>query len=182
MTKLIILNGPLGVGKSTLAERYAKDHPLTLVLDIDKVRKLLSNWREQKEDSAIQSKKMAVEMARVHLQGGYDVVVPQFYRQVKYLEELERLAGECGADFYEFVLFLCKEEAVHRFIERGKKEGRPLGFNPEGIIGRSGGIAYVKQTYDEMAEAIAKRPNTINIKPKLDDVEATYQEVISHLL
>jgi len=33
--KLIILNGPLGIVKPTLAKRYAEDHPLILVLDME---------------------------------------------------------------------------------------------------------------------------------------------------
>ena len=75
--KLIVINGPLGIGKSTLAKRYAEEHPLTLVLDIDDVWAMLSHWREEKEKSAPLSKKMAIEMARVNLEAGHDVVIPQ---------------------------------------------------------------------------------------------------------
>jgi len=46
--KLLVLNGPLGIGKSTLAARYSHDHPLTLNLDIDTVWAMLSHWREEK--------------------------------------------------------------------------------------------------------------------------------------
>jgi len=39
--RLILLNGPPAAGKSTLAQMYADEHPLTLNLDIDKIRSLL---------------------------------------------------------------------------------------------------------------------------------------------
>jgi 2-phosphoglycerate kinase len=41
VARLILLNGPPGIGKSTLAQRYVDDHPLALNLDIDSVRRLL---------------------------------------------------------------------------------------------------------------------------------------------
>ncbi|MGI8702372.1 MAG: hypothetical protein ACR2JU_14445 [Nocardioidaceae bacterium] len=35
MSRLIHLNGPSRVGKSTLARRYVDEHPGTLALDLD---------------------------------------------------------------------------------------------------------------------------------------------------
>src|SRR5207245_11667036 len=49
-TKLILLNGPPGIGKSPLANRFAGDHPLTLVLDIDSIRTSMGAW-ETHDDS-----------------------------------------------------------------------------------------------------------------------------------
>lgn len=37
MARLILLNGMPGIGKSTLAERYADDHPGVLNLDVDRL-------------------------------------------------------------------------------------------------------------------------------------------------
>ncbi|WP_410647284.1 hypothetical protein [Amycolatopsis sp. cmx-4-54] len=37
MPRLSVLNGPPACGKSTLARRYAEEHPLTLNLDVDDV-------------------------------------------------------------------------------------------------------------------------------------------------
>ena len=45
MTALIHLNGPPGIGKSTLAARYADRHPGTLNLDIDTLHHLIGGWR-----------------------------------------------------------------------------------------------------------------------------------------
>ena len=41
---LLLINGAPGVGKSTLAQRYAEEHPLALVIDIDAIRAQLGQW------------------------------------------------------------------------------------------------------------------------------------------
>ena len=77
MPKLILLNGPPAVGKSTLARRYADAHPLTLVLEIDAVRALLGSWLEEWQQSGPAARWIALAMARTHLEAGHDVIVPQ---------------------------------------------------------------------------------------------------------
>ena len=76
MPKLVLLNGPPAVGKSTLARRYAHDHPLTLVLEIDAVRAMLGSWLEEWERSGPAARQIALAMARTHLEAGHDVIVP----------------------------------------------------------------------------------------------------------
>jgi hypothetical protein len=46
MPRLIHLNGPSRVGKSTLARRYVDEHPGTLALDLDVLAGLIGGWRE----------------------------------------------------------------------------------------------------------------------------------------
>jgi adenylate kinase family enzyme len=44
--RLIHLNGPPGIGKSTIAQLYVDEHPGTLNLDIDRVRCLIGGSRD----------------------------------------------------------------------------------------------------------------------------------------
>jgi adenylate kinase family enzyme len=44
VSRLIHLNGPSGIGKSTLARRYVADHPAVLNCDIDVLRTLIGGW------------------------------------------------------------------------------------------------------------------------------------------
>lgn len=176
--KLIILNGAPGAGKSTLAERYADEHPLTLRMDIDEIRRLISHWRELNEASGPMSKHMAAAMVRIHLQSGHDVIVPQIYRKAEYLEELEQIAREVGANFYEILLFTEKDEAIRRFIERNKREGYPTGFRPGGITDRGGREQKLASMYDEMMAVVAQRPNTIRIQSIQNDIDGTYRQLL----
>jgi predicted kinase len=176
--KLIILNGALGVGKSTLAEKYAEEHPLTLKLDIDEVRRWISHFREEKEISGPLSKKIAGEIARVHLQAGYDVVISQIFIQQEYLESLENITKESGADFCEFLLSIPKEDSIRRFIARGKASGYPDGFNPGGLVDLGGREKKLEQMYDDMMLMSSKRPNTKIIEAVEGDIQGTYTKLL----
>ncbi len=170
--KLIILSGSLGVGKSTLAAKYADSHPMALNLDIDDVRMHLGQWRERAEESAKLSKQMAEEMARINLLAGYDVIIPQIYRHEEYLLRLEKVAAETKARLFEIVLYVDKQEAVKRFMNRGD-------FRPGGLIDRGGGVKKLESMHDEMSALIAKRPSTIKLEPVLGDIEGTYNKLLS---
>lgn len=180
-SKLIILNGPLGIGKSTLARRYAKDHPLTLVLDIDEVWAMLSNWREKKEVSAPLSKQIALEMARVTLKAGHDVIVPQILQTSELADSFEKLTRDCGAQYYEILLIVDKEESIRRFIERGKSGGHPTGFRAGGNIDTGGRETKLAEMYDKMIEVLSERPNVIKIEPSLGNVEDTYKDLVKQI-
>jgi len=179
--KLIIINGALGVGKTTLAKRYASEHPLTLQIDIDEVRRQISSWREEKEMSGMLSKQIACEMARTHLLSLHDVVVSQIFIQSEHLEKLEAIAQACGADFHEFLLCIPREEAVTRFVKRGQAGGYPDGFRPGGLVDLGGREKKVLQMYDDMMAMIAQRPGTRVIDAQEGNREATYQVLLESL-
>ncbi len=179
--KLIILNGALGVGKSTLAERYAEEHPLTLKLDIDEVRRWISHFREEKEISGPLAKKMAGEMAKVHLQAGYDVVISQIFIHQEPLENLKKIAKECDAEFYEFLLSIPKADSIKRFIARGKASGYPDGFRPGGLVDLGGREKKLEQMYDDMMLLVSRRPKTKIIESVKGDIKGTYKKLLDNL-
>lgn len=75
--RLILLNGPPGIGKSTLAQRYVDDHPGSVNLDIDRIRSLIGRWRDDPLPAGLHARAMALAAARVSLRAGRDVVIPQ---------------------------------------------------------------------------------------------------------
>ena len=76
MARLIHLNGPPGIGKSTVASAFADRHPGVLNLDIDQVAAMIGGWRDRFSDSFEAGRLLAAAMARVHLANGHDVVMP----------------------------------------------------------------------------------------------------------
>ncbi|HET9946105.1 MAG TPA: AAA family ATPase [Actinomycetes bacterium] len=98
MPRLIVLNGPPGIGKSTVALRYVEDHPLALALEQDVVRRLMGGWHTREADSGALARELCLAMARTHLVAGHDVVVPQFVADPRYLDRLRGLGtdGDAG--------------------------------------------------------------------------------------
>ena len=121
---LTLLNGPPGVGKSTIAQVYVQDHPLALNLDVDLVRRQLGRWTSHPEGSGERARAIAVAAAGVHLRAGYDVIVPQYLGRVAFIEQLEQVATETGVPFREAVLMTTREEAVRRFEIQGASGAR----------------------------------------------------------
>jgi predicted kinase len=138
MTRLIHLNGPPGVGKSSLARRYLADHSLALLLDIDGIRAALGRW-EVVDESKLAARTLAVVMAEAHLRGGHDVVIPQYVGRMDFIATLEDVASRCGASFVEVLIDAPAIVAVDRFRARrrellGRGELHPQAEVPDAAV------------------------------------------------
>jgi predicted kinase len=100
MTRLVLINGAPGTGKSTLAEALAHDQPLTLALDVDAIKHCLGQWREDLLASGSHARRLALALAREQLSAGYDVVLGQYLARSDFIDDLERLAAELDARFF----------------------------------------------------------------------------------
>ncbi|QFZ18058.1 AAA family ATPase [Saccharothrix syringae] len=167
MPRLVVLNGPPGCGKSTLARRYAADHPPALALDVDLVVDMIGGADLGVTGPA--ARDIAVAAARTHLTSGHDVVVPQFLGRVEFLERLEALAAEVGAAFHEVVLFDTKPNALRRFTARGAL--RPVFAATEHDLATM---------HDRLTAVIAQRHPTV-ITSIEGDEDRTYTSLLTAL-
>ena len=171
MPKLVLLNGPPAVGKSTLARRYAHDHPLTLVLEIDAVRALLGSWLEEWERSGPAARQIALAMARTHLEAGYDVIVPQLLTRRAFVHELQATAEAAGGSFHEFALLDPRDVVLARLERRSEPGG---GFSARALMEKQGDA--VGDAYDAFVAALRDRPRAVVIDDPLSD--AAYESLL----
>jgi predicted kinase len=164
MPKLILLNGPPAVGKSTLARRYADAHPLTLVLEIDAVRALLGSWLDEWERSGPAARQIALAMARAHLEAGHDVIVPQLLTRRAFVDELRATGEASGASFHEVALLDPREAVLARLEQRGEPGGS---FSARALMEKQGDAP--GDAYDAFVAALSDRPDAVVISDPLSD-------------
>lgn len=130
---LLLINGAPGVGKSTLAQRYADDHPLALIIDIDSIRTHLGQWTDV-DESKLVARDLAVALARAHLLDAHDVVVPQYLGRPEFRERLQLLATETDVAFMEVLVTDDADRITQRFRARRADYSRTGTAHPEGDL------------------------------------------------
>lgn len=176
--KLIIINGPPAIGKSTIAQKYVDNHPMALKLDIDELWFMLGQWQSSRPASNMQKMKLAYVMAGMHLQDGYDVIVAQHLDNLSYYKVFESIARACGATMYEVLLIAPLQEAIERCKERGRVSGYPSGFRPGGILESEGRESKLALMHKVSSDVCAKRPNMHTIHSEQGSVAATYEKLL----
>ena len=177
MARLILLNGPPGSGKSTLAARYAADRPLTLALDIDDLRRMLGGWVERPLEAGLQARRMAVELARLHLREARDVVVPQFLGRPEFGETLAELCAAEGAQFVEIVLRSAAGDDEARFRRRAADPQTAAHYDAIALYERADWT--FPEMYRALLDMVGRRPATVTVWTVEGDVDGAYRNLVA---
>ncbi|QKV76956.1 AAA family ATPase [Amycolatopsis sp. Hca4] len=180
MPRLIHLNGPSGIGKSTIAQVYAEAHPGVLNLDTDRVVCLIGGWRETFFPTFKAAQLLAVAMAETHLRTGHDVVMPQLATRVADVEPFEAAAEACRAEYREILLTAEKSVACGRFAERAAN-GDAATKGVDDVVQERGGPALVGRIHDQLAAYLPQRPGCVVVPTDGCAPSETYEAVLAHL-
>ncbi len=175
-----MLNGPPGIGKSTLAQRYVDSHPGVLNLDIDQVARLIGGGRDSGQKLAL-ARSDALAMASAHLRAGSDVLVPQFIGRVSQLERFEAVAAQAQAQFLHIVLMDTRQAVLDRFAERGRSSSDDWLLEIHEDVARNGGDSALARMYDAVADVVRARLTSILITSEAGAVGQTYGLLVSAL-
>ena len=119
MKKLIIINGPAGVGKSTVAELVYKQIKPSYLLSCDKIRRFLNDYHDLPREGRALRNKLVLSMLDVLLSENITVVLEQLHTDSSMLDKYHAAADRHRADAYEFFLWIDSEhELLRRFKQR----------------------------------------------------------------
>jgi len=176
MNKVILVNGFAGIGKTTISNMYAENHPPVASIEGDVLIAKINNWRENEDQARAVVFEETKSILEEYLKDNRDVLLPYLLTNHTHAEEFQKITEAHGATFYEILLDTNKKEAIERLFERGVwgEEGSPkLTEEDRGEI---------EKLFDKMTVEVAKRPNTIKIEVKKDQIRETYSkfmEVVS---
>jgi predicted kinase len=166
------LNGAPGVGKSTLARRWAEEHPGTLLLDPDALRTWVSGWREDFVATGAVIRPVAIAMLAAYATAGGDVVLPQLVADPAELTRFEDAATSAGGRFVEVFLEAAPADVGARFD--GRTVDQPWLEAVRDLVGRESSH-HLARYVERLAALAISRPDAIRLPTRSGEVDAAYR-------
>ena len=175
--RLVLLNGPPGIGKSTLSRRYVEDHPGTLDLDVDRLRGFVGGWRERFDETGEIVRPVALAMVTAHLRGGRDVVLPQLLANLAEIAKFERAAHDGGGTFLHVVLLDDEDRSVGRFARRDGDD--PWHEHVRALVAARDGDDGLRALHRRLLEVLAQLPEAVVVDSVEGEPDATYARLVA---
>lgn len=175
MPSLLHLNGPPGVGKSTVAALWVDRHPGALNLDIDALLRLVGGWQDPSRDTHFLLRPAVRAMAEAHLSGGHDVVLPQYLARAEEIDAFAAAARRSQATFVEVVLLVDRAEALGRFDQR--PDLTAWHAHNRRMVADQGGADFLTAMYDRLLSVVQLRPSAVVVPSEAGAIEHTYSAV-----
>jgi predicted kinase len=179
VARLIHLNGPPGIGKSTLARRYVDLHPGVMNCDVDVLRTLIGGWQQDFGGAGALIRPAALALISAYLGNGHDVVLPQMLVRPTELAKFRDAAIRSGADYIHCMLFDAREESVARFHRRVIVDELQEGIRA--TVAAEGGDAELARLHDALVALTAEIDGTIVVNSIENDVDDTYRALLHAL-
>lgn len=171
---MILLNGPPGVGKSTIGRRVRDDRPRSLLVDFDELWLLIGDWQQDGTQELAVAAGLA--MAGAHLHAGHDVVAPQFTVAPHFFEDIDALVGETGAVLREIVLTGDPHRVATQFRRRRAERVVAGEADVSSNIPDDRIDEVIAKATEELGALAATRPRTLFVSTDRG-VETTYRRL-----
>lgn len=123
--KIIIINGPCGVGKSTAAVVVHSENPRSFLIDIDAQSRFISHYADKENQEYRWDLSIAIthSLLDLVLGRGEDVYIDKMIYDPKTLDSYYKIAKKHGAEVIEIIVWADKETVMKRAEDRGWHEG-----------------------------------------------------------
>ena len=120
---MVVIHGPMGAGKTALADLLHDEIANTAHFGADHVKWLVSDFRNVPSHTQI-AENMVPVMAEGYLKQGINLILEQAFT-AKDIKILEDISNKFGAKFYVYGLDANKETLNKRIAERTQRLGKP---------------------------------------------------------
>ncbi len=121
--RLMLLNGPWGVGKSTAARLLHAAIPGSYHLELDALRRSISGYERDRQKSFFFSLTLAKAIMAECFADGRDVIVDKMFFAPEVIDGIRAFAGERGAGVFEIILWTDNRTLLSRGATRGYSSG-----------------------------------------------------------
>lgn len=162
--RLIILNGPWGVGKSTLAARLHAEMPGAFHVELDAIRRGISAYDADPEANFRFSIRIASDIIERCFEEGRDVIVDKMLRVHDLVNDIRAAGERHGATVHEIILWAGKDAVLARGTQRGYSTGV---YSREKAAG----------AWDQMAAFVAERHDAVLVDTENKTADEVYTTV-----
>ncbi len=120
---VIVIDGPMGAGKTTVAAMLHKKLKRTAHIGLDRIKWFISDFKRVPKDNEI-VRSVVTAMAEEYLKQGISVIIEQGMRKER-IDALKKIAGKHHARFLAYQLTGPKAVLIGRVHQRPHLSNRP---------------------------------------------------------
>ena len=143
---MILIYGPMGSGKTTVAKLLSKKLKRTAHIGLDRIKSFISDFKRNNHDNEI-STNIIFSMVNEYLNSGINVLLEQ-KMSIEHIKKIEKIAQKNKAELFVFKLNADKKILDQRVKERSIELGKSF---PKNHIQRNYKL-FIENNYKEVIE------------------------------